>query len=182
MTTVPSPEDFPGTTQPSGDEEARAILDRSELPAEELDDELDKAELRQRWYGLLQEMRVVLPGVQVLVAFLLTVPFASTFDELDGVGRTSFAIATVSAMLAVACLLAPTVFHRVGERTRRSSRLVWGIRLSKVGMAFLGVALLVALWCVTRFVYDDLWAAVVTVPMTVVFVLLWVVLPLSQGR
>ncbi len=50
-------------------------------PASELDDRADREELRERYYGLLQELRVILPGVQVLVAFLLTVPFASRSES-----------------------------------------------------------------------------------------------------
>ena len=53
----------------------------SEVAPENLDDERDRAKLRDRYYGLLQELRVVLPSVQVLVAFLLTVPFGQRFGE-----------------------------------------------------------------------------------------------------
>jgi MFS family permease len=160
----------------------RTAPEHSELPADQLDDEADKEELRQRYYGLLQEMRVVLPGVQVLVAFLLTAPFAGRFEEVDGAGRAAFAVATISAMVAVGCLLTPAVFHRVGDRTRRSVRLTWGIRLSKVGIGCLAVALLAALWCVSRFVYGGGWATAVTAAMAAAFVSMWVVLPLRVGR
>jgi Family of unknown function (DUF6328) len=51
----------------------------SDEDTEDLDDVADREELRQRYYGLLQELRVVLPGVQVLLAFLLTAPFAQRF-------------------------------------------------------------------------------------------------------
>lgn len=53
----------------------------------ELDNERDRVELRSRYYGLLQELRVVLPGVQVFLAFLLTVPFTQRFDDVDDRGR-----------------------------------------------------------------------------------------------
>jgi len=74
-----------------------------------LDEEADRDELRQRHYGLLQELRVVLPGVQVLLAFLLTVPFAARFTELDDAGRRAFEIALTSSMLSVVFLLGPSL-------------------------------------------------------------------------
>src|SRR5918994_2347311 len=117
-----------------------------------LDDATDREELRQRHYGLLQELRVVLPGVQVLLAFLLTVPFAQRFGELDAWGRRAYEVALTSSMLSVVFLLGPTFLHRFGERTARRERLLWSIRLMVVGLAFLGIALLAALWGVARFV------------------------------
>ena len=71
----------------------------------------------------------ILPGVQVLLAFLLTVPFAQRFEELDDWGRRSFGLALTSSMFSVVFLLGPTFLHRLGERTARSARLLWSIRL-----------------------------------------------------
>ncbi len=56
-----------------------------DAPVAELDDEADRDELRRRYYGLMQELRVLLPGVQILVAFLLTVPFATRFGNVGRV-------------------------------------------------------------------------------------------------
>ena len=53
------------------------------LDAAELDDDRDRDELRSRYGMLLQELRVLLPGVQLLVAFLLTAPFAQGFERVD---------------------------------------------------------------------------------------------------
>src|SRR3954463_3345737 len=99
--------------------------DRPDEDTKYLDDVADRDELRERYYGLLQELRVVLPGVQVLLAFLLTAPFAAKFDQLDPWGRRAFAAALTSSMLSVAFLLAPTFLHRFGERTARRDRLLW---------------------------------------------------------
>jgi hypothetical protein len=62
-----------------------------DVEPERLDSERNRGELRDRYYGLLQELRVVLPGVQVLVAFLLTAPFATRFGQVDDAGRRSSA-------------------------------------------------------------------------------------------
>src|SRR3954467_5828143 len=105
--------------------DARAVRNIGDRPLSDLDDDADRVELRQRYYGLLQELRVVLPGVQVLMAFLLTAPFASGFDQLDGRGRDAYLVALVTSLVSIVCLLAPTMFHRVGERRARAARLIW---------------------------------------------------------
>ena len=145
----------------------------------ELDDVRDRDELRQRYYGLLQELRVVLPGVQVLLAFLLTAPFAQRFEELDDWGRWSFGLALTSSMFSVVCLLGPTFLHRIGERTARSARLMWSIRLMSVGLVLLGISLVTAMWSVARLVFGTATAWRLVTPVIVTMVLMWVVLPLT---
>ena len=103
---------------------------------------------------LLQEIRVSLPGVQVLSAFLLTAPFSQRFDQLDAWGRRAYGVALISSMLSVICLVAPILLHRLGERRARAARLRWGIRLQVLGMGFLAVALVTAVWGVARFVFS----------------------------
>ncbi len=154
----------------------------SDSDADKLDDRTDREELRQRYYGLLQELRVILPGVQVLLAFMLTAPFAQGFDRLDDTGRNVFGVAMVSALLSVVTLLTPTVFHRVGERTARTARLEWGIRVTVAGLALLGFSLLTSFWCVMRLIFgtDTAWWA--TVPVTAVLLALWIALPLTYRR
>ena len=127
----------------------------SDKDTSELDDVADRDELRRRYYGLLQELRVILPGVQVLLAFLLTAPFAQRFVELDTAGKWAFGIALTCAMFSVLCLIGPVILHRLGERTARSARLWWSIRLTVVGLLLLGVALVSAMWGIARFVYGD---------------------------
>src|SRR4029077_299561 len=101
-------------------------MDKSDTPAGELGDHADRDELRSRYYGLLQELRVLLPGAQVLVAFMLTAPFAARFSELDDVGRSLFGVALVSGSLAIISFATPSALHRFGPRTERSERLRWG--------------------------------------------------------
>jgi hypothetical protein len=154
----------------------------SDADTRELDDVADRGELRDRYYGLLQELRVVLPGVQVLLAFLLTVPFAARFEELDRWSRRAFEVALTSSFLSVTFLLAPTFLHRFGERTARRDRLLWSIRLMVVGLVLLGLSLLTALWGVVRFVFGDDAAWELVVPIAAVMVTLWIVLPLTLRR
>lgn len=154
--------------------------DIDDRDAAHLDDRADREELRQRYYGLLEELRTILPGVQVLVAFLLTVPFANRFDRLDPLGRSLFLVAMLSSILAVVLMLTPTVFHRVSSRQERSVRLVWAIRTLVVGLACLAVALLSALLCVSRFVFGTATGIAVTAAIGVAILGLWLVLPLTH--
>ena len=154
----------------------------AEREASELDDVEDREELRQRYYTFLQELRVVLPGVQVLLAFLLTVPFASRFGDLDDLGRAAYFVALISSLGSMISLLGPTVFHRVAERTARSARLEWGIRLHLTGVLLLALALTSASWCIVRLVFSTALATVVAAIAVASFVALWVVLPLAAGR
>src|SRR5690349_4798010 len=101
------------------------VDDRS---ARDLDDDADREELRSRYYGLMQELRVLLPGVQILVAFMLTVPFATGFGKVDETGRILYGVALVSGIVAVIAFTTPTVMHRVGPRTARSERLARSIQ------------------------------------------------------
>lgn len=164
--------DAEGSASPGSGDEA------DDRPAGALDDTADREELRQRYYGLLQELRVLLPGVQVLVAFLLTVPFAARFDGLDRLGRQSFLLAMVSSVVAVVCMLTPTAFHRVAPRTARSNRLVWGVRTLVAGLVALATALAAALFTVSRFVFGTVEAAAITAAVLLLVVALWVVVPL----
>ena len=163
-------------------EEGSSTSAGSDKNTDQLDDIVDREELRRRYYGLMQELRVILPGVQVLLAFLLTVPFAQRFGELDDVGRTAFGVAMVTALLSAICLLTPVVSHRVGERTARQARLKWGIRMTVAGLGLLGISLVTALWCVARFIYGPSTAWAVATPVLVTIIALWILLPLSIGR
>ncbi len=153
-----------------------------ERDARDLDDIADRGELRKRYEMLLQELRVVLPGVQVLMAFLLTAPFAQRFTDLDDTGRRAYLVALSSALGSTICLLSPTVFHRVAERTARNARLVWGIRLAVVGYVLLAVALTAALWCIVRLVFGTTEANILAAAAVAVFCLVWIALPVSVGR
>jgi hypothetical protein len=154
---------------------------QAERDAEELDDVADRQELRSRYEMLLQELRVVLPGVQVLMAFMLTAPFAQRFEELDDVGRATYLAALVAALASTICLLSPTVFHRVADRTARRARLMWGVRLAVAGFVLLAVALIMATWCVTRLVFSTTTAWIVAGVALALFVAVWVILPILAG-
>jgi hypothetical protein len=171
-----------GATAGPADDHWNGYAFESDLDLAALDDRRDRAELRKRYYGLLQELRVVLPGVQVLLAFLFTVPFTEGFRRMDSVERGSFGVAILSALLAVICMLSPAAMHRFGERTARRARLRWSIRLTMAGLILLALALVSALWAVAKFVYGTGTAIFVVVPVSLSIPALWWVLPARMGR
>jgi hypothetical protein len=154
----------------------------SEKPTSQLDDVLDRVELRDRFDMLLQEVRVALPGVQVLSAFLLTAPFSQRFDGLDRNGRAAYAIALTASMVSVVCLLGPTMLHRLGMRTARADRLRWSIRMVLAGLVSLAVALLSSLWGVARFVFGAPLAWALSLPVFALIMLAWVAVPATLRR
>jgi hypothetical protein len=155
--------------------------DGRDADADLLDDETDRQELRTRYYGLLQENRVLVPGVQILVAFLIAVPFNGRFTELDGIGRALWLSALFTSSVAVITLMAPIVFHRVGERRRRAARLGWAIRMQRSGIVCIALSMCLALTLVTRFAIGGGWAAVTVSALGGVIVVTWIVVPRAGG-
>src|SRR3954471_5133787 len=102
--------------------------------------ETEKERIDRELIELLNELRVALPGVQVLFAFLLTVPFSQRFGTLDSSQRREFFLALVLTAVSIAFLIAPSANHRMRFRQRAKEALV------KVGSAFtlIGFAALAA--------------------------------------
>jgi hypothetical protein len=145
--------------------------------AAELDDVRDRSELRNRYDMLLQELRVLLPGVQILVAFLLTAPFAQRFEEVDQLGRVLYGTALTFGLFSILAFTAPIALHRFGDRGARSSRLVLSIQAARVGIACLGVSLLAAFAVIVRVVYDaPAWWLLVAV-VALAMATSWIALP-----
>src|SRR3954464_5404392 len=87
-------------------------------------DETDTERADRNLIELLQEVRVVQTGVQVLFAFLLTVPFSSRFDAITGFQRGAYFAALVGAAAASVLLIAPTAVHRVLFRMGQKAYMV----------------------------------------------------------
>ena len=127
---------------------------------------------------LLQELRVVLPGVQVLLAFLLTAPFQQRFSQLPGSLRNAFFAAIASATLATVLLIAPSAHHRLRWRAGEKERLLRiGNQMALWGTVFLAVAIVLALYVVTNVLFSSGLALLTAGGAVVVFGVLWYVLP-----
>jgi hypothetical protein len=128
---------------------------------------------------LLQELRIVIPGVQVLFAFLLTVPFNQGFTELNIVQRDVFFATLLCTAAATALLIAPSAHHRLLFRQGvREERLKMGNILAILGLAFLVPAMVGVVYVITDLIFGLTMALIVTIVMALSFLLLWFVLPL----
>lgn len=130
---------------------------------------------------LLNELRVALPGVQVLFAFLLVVPFSPNFSKVTDFQKSVFFAAFISTAIATAFLIAPTSYHRLRWRTKDKERmLVTSNRLTIAGTAFLAIAMICVVFFITDFLYGHL-SAWVTAVMGAAFAWLWYGLPLVRA-
>ena len=141
-----------------------------------------KAERADRNLGeLLQELRVALPGVQILFAFLLTVPFAQGFTKLTGDQRDLYFGILMATALSTALLIAPTAHHRLLFRKRDKEHLVTiSNRLAIAGIAVLAVAMTGTVLLIADLLFSGTQAVLFTIAAGLVFVLLWGVLPLIR--
>ncbi len=131
----------------------------------------------------LQELRIVLPGVQILFAFLLTVPFAQRFAELTGLQRNVFFATLLCTAAATALLIGPSAHHRLLFRQgAREHRLRVGNLLTIFGLIFLVPAMVGVIFVITDLMFGLMGAVAVTVLMALVFGLLWFALPLWYRR
>ncbi|GII31604.1 DUF6328 family protein [Planotetraspora mira] len=134
------------------DDRAEPLSNPEENPKERLDRELIE---------LLQGLRVAATGVQVLFAFLLTLPFSAGFNKIDKAGHWLFLVAVVTAALASICLIAPATQHRILFRSGLKALLLR--RANRLGVVG-GIALAISMVCSTSLVVDTLtglWPAVV---------------------
>jgi hypothetical protein len=127
---------------------------------------------------LLQELRIVIPGVQVLFAFLLTVPFSQGFTKLDSLQRGVFFATLLCTAAATALLIAPSSHHRLLFRQGvREQRVKMGNVLAILGLVFLVPAMVGVLFVITDLMFGMVAAIVATALVALGFVLLWFVLP-----
>src|SRR5215216_7088721 len=108
----------------------------------EHDEETRRERVNRELIELLNELRVALPGVQVLFAFLLAVPFANGFPKLGKLDRDVFFVAFISTALSTVALIAPSSYHRLRWRQRDKERmLIVSNVLTIAGLALLAVAI-----------------------------------------
>lgn len=145
---------------------------------------VDNEELERERYGeLLQELRTVLPGVQVLFGFLLTVPFSNRFADLDDLGRDLYAATLIGVSLSTTALMTPAAYHRLAPDEDRSHRIQVAVRLTLCGIGLLAVSLSVAVFVVVRFAFESTRMGFLLGGIALVaFVALWLMMPLAQRR
>jgi len=128
---------------------------------------------------LLNELRVALPGVQVLFAFLLAVPFAQGWKHITAFQKDVFFAAFLATAVSSVLLIAPSAYHRLGWRVEDKGRIVEAAnRLAIAGLFFLAVSIVAVILLVTDFIFDKTTAIAATAAIGALFLLFWCVLPL----
>jgi amino acid transporter len=128
---------------------------------------------------LLNELRVALPGVQVLFAFLLAVPFANGFPKLDTLDRHVFFAGFITTAISTAFLIAPSSYHRLRWRDHDKERLLRASNLlTIIGLAFLAISIVCVVFVITDFLFHRAWAAAFAALIALTFFVLWYGLPL----
>jgi hypothetical protein len=129
---------------------------------------------------LLQQLRITLPGVQVLFAFLLTVPFTQRFNLVDGFARDMFFVAFLTTTAAAALLLAPVAYARIQFRRYDKERLIrLGTFAAIFGLALLAISLSASTFVVTEVLFSNRAAALVAALALLLFATAWFVVPLA---
>ena len=130
---------------------------------------------------LLNELRVALPGVQVLFAFLLAVPFSQRFGETTDLQRDAFMVALLSTLAGSVFLIAPSAYHRIRFRDRDKEELLQiSNAFAIVGLVFLAIGMTSVVFLVTDMIFKGPFTAVVTSVTAGLFALVWFVLPLAR--
>lgn len=146
-------------------------------------DESEQERLNRNLNELLQELRIALPGVQVLFAFLLAVPFQHRFPETTAFQRSLFFVTLLLTAISTALLISPTAFHRITFRLRQKPRLLAvANRLTLAGLACLALAMTGAVTMITDFLYGTVLTVIAGVLSLLLFVVLWAVIPLHVRR
>jgi hypothetical protein len=123
---------------------------------------------------LLNELRVALPGVQVLFAFLLAVPFSRGYPKVTQFEKVAFFVSLVTTALSSALLIATPSFHRLRFRVEDKGRIVvLGNRLAIAGFFFLAVAMVSAVLMVTTYLFGRTAGIATAAAIGSVFALLW---------
>jgi hypothetical protein len=146
-------------------------------------DETEEERLDRNLQELLGELRVILPGVQVLFAFLLVVPFNQRFADVSAFQKDLYLATLLFAAGASVCLIAPSIHHRITFRTQDKEHLVLRAnQLTIVGCGLLALAMTGAIWLITGFLFGDAVTAIAAGAVALAFVVMWYGVPLWRLR
>jgi hypothetical protein len=144
-------------------------------------DETEEERLDRNLSELLQELRVALPGVQVLFAFLLAVPFQQGFEKITGFQKGAYFGTLVCTAIAAVMLISPSAYHRLTFRYQQKRRLVfYANRFSIVGLVFLALAMTGAIMLITDVLFGTAATVAMTAASVLVFGFFWFALPLQR--
>lgn len=152
----------PGNHEPDPQKRDRDTLDR----------ELDE---------LSSELRMVIPGVTVLLAFLLGLPFTSAFSKLTTLQSDVYFVAFLSTALAVVFLMGEGAYHQIRGKPYNKGRLLkTAIRQMVTALILLGISLSAVVFLVTDLLFGTLTAALLAATIALLIVAMWFGLPLLR--
>ncbi len=147
------------------------------------DDIVDAAEVDEAFRAFLEGLRTTLPGVQVLFAFLLTIPFQGSFSELRGIELGAYYIAFFAAAVSSILLIAPSAHQRLrapqtGVARRSPTHLRFTVTLTNIGTVTFAVALSASVFLVSTLVFDDLTGSAAAAVVSLLAAWAWFYVPL----
>jgi phosphatidylserine synthase len=140
-----------------------------------------KTRVNRELIELLNELRVALPGVQVLFAFLLTVPFAQRFERVTELQRVTYFVALLATAVASVLFITPTAYHRLRWREPDKEQMLFTAnRLTIAGTVFLAVAIAAVVFMITDLMYGGWEAGLISGAVGGLLAWFWYGLPLSR--
>ncbi|HET9082772.1 MAG TPA: DUF6328 family protein [Candidatus Limnocylindrales bacterium] len=144
-------------------------------------DETEKERVNRELIELLNEVRIALPGVQVLFAFLLILPFQQAFSKTSEIDRTVYTIALLFSATAAALFIAPSAYHRLNfRRDIKEEMLFDSNKLVAGGLFCTAIGIAGSVYLVVDVVQGGTAAAVATVGALLLYGVLWLGLPLAR--
>lgn len=144
-------------------------------------DESEKERVDRELIELLNELRVALPGVQVLFAFLLTLPFTNRFREVTGPTEALYVVALLATAAGAALLIAPSAYHRLNFRSPDKERMLFTAnRFAIAGTVLLALGVGTSVYVVVSFLYGPGVGGGLAGGLTALLVWLWYGLPLRR--
>jgi hypothetical protein len=141
----------------------------------------DDKDLDRELIELLNELRVALPGVQVLFAFLLAVPFANGWTRVTDLQRDVFFLAFIATAASSILLIAPTSYHRLRWREGDKEQMLrTSNRLAIAGTVFLALGMTAVVFLIADILFKGLWAAITAALVGGGFAWFWYGLPLLR--
>jgi hypothetical protein len=143
--------------------------------------ESEKPRWDRNFADLLQELRVAQTGVQILFAFLLTLPFSSGFPNVTAFQKDVYVVALISAAFATAMIISPVAFHRALFRQGRKPELVrYAHKMATGGLAFMLISMTSSVLLITDYLLDWKFAIPLAVATGGWFLTFWVILPFAH--
>jgi uncharacterized protein involved in cysteine biosynthesis len=144
-------------------------------------DETEDERVDRNLQEMLGELRVALPGVQVLFAFLLVVPFNQRFADVTSFQQTVYFVTLLFTAASAICLIAPSAHHRLEFRRQNKAAIVrTGNEIVVVGLGLLGAAMTGAVLFVTDVLYGSATTIVAAGGVAVAFAVVWYGIPLRR--